>query len=340
VDERLYPCGSSAAHFVAGDFNGDGLADLAVASDSAGTLALLFNQGAGTFPTKWCPLADGGGQDGGAGDAGPCSTYSLQVGSGNSALAAGDLNGDGLADLVVVGWDKQARVLLNSDGGAFVPAATFPVGGYGLAAQLVDLNDDGALDLVIAASDTTLAGNQPGVAAFLNDGKGSFTALPMQPPGGQQIVVGDLNGDGRPDVVVGTPTSTLGFTISSLAVFLNTGQGALAAPTTYVLEETNGFGTLALADMNGDGAVDVVATDFGRGRLFVLLNDGKGNLTDPSVAPFYAVPTTASTVVAQDFNGDGRPDILLLDPGTAGPIMGVWADPGASTLNWMWSRCW
>src|SRR5262249_580318 len=121
-----------------------------------------------------------------------------------------------------------------------------------------------------------------------------------------QVAIGDLNGDGKPDVVVANPS------VNNIAVFLNTGGGTLGPGNFIAVSGT--INQVSLADINGDGHLDIVLG--GPTGLQVMLGDGKGNFATPvSIATGANLPFT-NPVIA-DFNGDGHLDIAFgITPGS------------------------
>src|SRR5450631_415092 len=175
-----YPAGASPVGVAMADLNGDGKADLAVASGTG--VSVLLNNGNGTF--------------------GAPASY----GSGTNpfSVAAGDLNGDGKIDLAVGGADR-ASVLLNLGNGTFAAAVNYgyaaaPYNGSGLVV-IGDLNGDGRPDL----AGNTLTDPCSAVAVLLNQGSGVFGApsyVPASNSSPSSVTLGDLNGDGKLDMVV------------------------------------------------------------------------------------------------------------------------------------------
>jgi FG-GAP-like repeat/FG-GAP repeat len=270
--------GASAA--VAGDFDGDGKTDLAVARDSS--LFLLIGDGAGGFRE--------------AGAIGPAGTL--------SSLVTGDFNGDGKPDLAALlgAWPFGTPVvLLNQGQGHFAtqPPLTVNVANSVVAA---DFNGDGRTDLVVDQCG--------GGAVFLSNGDGTFA--PGRPIAGltsfcawiqSELDAGDLNGDGFPNLVQTWSYKGLGF---GVIVLLGDGHGGFSA-----LPQAGFFDILpggprrvAIRDFDGDGFADVaVGTS---SSVAVMRGDGKGDLGPPAYFPALA----PRDVLAADFDGDGRPDLL------------------------------
>jgi VCBS repeat protein/Big-like domain-containing protein/FG-GAP repeat protein len=116
----------------------------------------------------------------------------------------------------------------------------------------------------------------------------------------QVAAVGDLNGDGKPDVVVSDPIQ------NRVGIFLNTGNGSLG--TGVFLGVGSSPRSVSLADFNGDGHLDILAVT--SPKLQILFGDGKGGFAAPVVIPQSGIPTIGSSVVG-DFNGDGFADIAF-----------------------------
>ena len=160
--------GNSPQSIAVGDFNGDGIPDLAVVGISNSVTVLLGN-GDGTFtPTATSP----------------------QVTSGQWNIMVGDFNGDGIQDLAV----GDGTILLGNGDGTFKTAPRVPAGG---SFAVGDFNGDGILDLV-GAKGTVLLGN----------GDGTFRTALSIPASGSDIVVGDFNGDGKLDLALTNPSGS------------------------------------------------------------------------------------------------------------------------------------
>jgi hypothetical protein len=213
--------------------------------------------------------------------------------------AVGDFNGDGKLDALVTDGSTSLRLMLGNGNGTFNQSNVSVPGTNPGPVKAADLNGDGKLDAVLTS-------NGPGNSTVLintgNDVNGvpQFTAT-NYPGGGRSVTVGDLNGDGRPDFIVGNAGG-------GLLVYLNAGAGAFTAGQVTGIQPSAGFpsvGPGVIADLNGDGKADYVVTSNQAGATDIFLGNGDGTLQAPAVIPGYAFGLAVA-----DLNHDGRPDLL------------------------------
>ena len=227
----------------------------------------------------------------------------------------GDYNGDGNLDVVVsegsAGPTQPAvlRLLIGDGAGGFgapinispsglCPTATTPgcVSGTG-PVRAGDVNKDGKLDIVTAnnwsRNLTVILGNGDGTFML----PGTNYALPFE---GRSVALGDLNGDGDLDLIWGTSA-----TVNNVRVRLGSGDGTFGAPGDF---SDGGINTndMEVADLNGDGNMDLVVSNRDGGGISVMLGDGLGGLGAPTTYPLAGTPRS---VTIGDLNGDGRPDL-------------------------------
>ena len=230
-----YAVGVAPAAIVAGDFNGDGKLDLAVANQSdrmdpgVGSVSVLLNNGNGTFQPQV---------------AYPGAFFS-------QSIVEGDFTGNGRLDLLVGG------LLLQGNGDGTFRSAQVEIGGNDLFgyqyAVAGDFNGDGKLDLAFANGSINLAGNGT-ISVALGDGDGTF-ASPINYEVGSSpttIVTGDFNGSGNLSL------ATVNLDSNNVSVLLGNGDGTFANPGQFV---TIPHATPLVADVNGDGTDDVLVVD-------------------------------------------------------------------------------
>jgi hypothetical protein len=222
-------------------------------------------------------------------------------------MVAGDFNGDGKVDLVVADSTPTSQLLstlIGNGDGTFQNNISQTLPGILRSLAVGDFNGDGKLD-VAAVIDSTNA-----VSIFLGHGDGSFAA-PVQYPTGpmsvsppyHNVLVGDFNGDGKLDLAVATD--------NGLVIFLGNGNGTFQPFSLMpsLLSYDPGDELLALADLNGDGKLDVIkATQ--TGMINAALGNGDGTFQQAQAFQIPAILNTESAVVG-DFNADGKLDLAF-----------------------------
>jgi hypothetical protein len=261
-----------------GDFNGDGLADIAVANTGLGRIGVLLGNGTGTFADM--------------------ATYNTA--SGPQSIAIGDFDRDGIADLAVacVNADVISLLFGNADG-SFDGAVNVNVGDAPTDVLTSDLNHDGFLDLIVANS-----GVDNTVGVLLGGANGTFSAMTTTSThaGPTKMVQGDFNRDGAIDIVVTNNSAT------TIDMLTGNGNGTFDNAVATVVA-TLGNTPLAITtnDFNRDGRQDVAVT-LSSAQVAVLLGDGTGTF---GVATNYNVGAGPIEIISGDIDRDGKPDLIV-----------------------------
>jgi FG-GAP-like repeat len=186
-----------------------------------------------------------------------------------NSLAVADVNGDGKPDIVVTNFfdtfynstSGLVGVLLGNGDGTFQKVVTYPSGEIGASrVVLADVNGDHKLDLLVSNSACPNTNDAQCAGVLLGNGDGTFQPVSTYKTGGGEvtsIAVADVNGDGKPDLLV---TNWCVFCANTVGVLLGNGDGTFQAPVTY---GSGGYGASSAeaADINGDGKPDLLVAN-------------------------------------------------------------------------------
>lgn len=311
--------GSTPVAIATADFTGDGIADLAVANQAGASVSLFAGNGSG-----------------GVGDGTFAPAVVIPTAANAQCLLATDTNGDGLLDLVVGAASDSSLWLYPGGGAGGVPNGTFgsgtrvPLGFVPSSAAVADFDENGLPDFVVAGHPSGVVLLFGGGSGGVPDGTYGAPVLVSFGATSRFVVVGDFDENGIWDIAVTTNTW--------LRVLRGLGTGGVGNGTFMTPSQVNA-GTnayeLVTGDFNMDGITDlfvVYSTASGAGMLLGNGSAGVGNGTFPAAPTAVTVGANARSPRVGDWNGDGIPDIALVNGSTA-MTAGVLTGKGNGTFN-------
>jgi hypothetical protein len=335
----------SGAELATGDFDGDGLLDLAVVPDSPGTnLQVFLGDGAGSFSA---PVPS------------PIANNVVR------GLSAADLDSNGLDDLVVTRDVTGLFIYLASGGGAFTQFTQVDNGYDYFATDAADADGDGNVDILVAAQDENVPSSR-GVFLVRGDGAGGFQFDPLRVTSSFNATcrIVDLDTDGFADLLAGASlfrgTGAGGFAAEQLvtppSLFTPIdaadidgnglpdlienegyawGYSLATAPLEYGMPIETGLGTArpsssTAADFNHDGKLDMVVGDEDLGSVRLLYGNGDGTFAPPLAVGNVALPWAITTA---DFDNNGRLDIAVGSWGAQSVRILLGGGPGGFTVG-------
>ena len=282
------PAGNQPEAAALFDADGDGDLDLAVTSDAPDKVTIYLNDGAGNFA--------------------PGQTVFTGAGSSPNTPAAADFDGDGDWDLAVSLKNTNQLLLVVNTGGTFSTGAAFAVGQEPRRVVAADFTGDGRADVMVSNR------NSNNVSFLVNNGAGGFAAAVSFATGQEprDLVAADLDGDADLDFAVAVHDDRL------LAVFFNNGVGGFGAPLSLSVGGQLRPEGIDAADLNGDGAMDLVAGTSGNGLNFVSVFLGTGGGSFGARADYATGGLNPGAVAAADYDLDGDVDVATVneDSGT------------------------
>jgi len=276
----------TAQSIVAYDLNGDGNIDIAVVDLNRGgegdtalasPMAVLYGNGKGEFK--------------------PAVVYEVIFPFG---IAEGDLNGDGIPDLIVAGGEETDPLIfafLGTSTGKFQAAADFNAGVTAPEAFAVgDFNGDGNPDLAVTGSQSN------NISILLGNGKGGFSPGATFDTGPTPIgvVSGDFNGDGKTDLAV------VNNGLDNVSILLGKGDGTFGTAVNFGAGQAPVY--VVAGDFNGDGKLDLAVTNSAGNNVSILLGKGNGTFGEPTN---FATGVEPEFIAVGDLNGDGKLDLAV-----------------------------
>jgi hypothetical protein len=330
--------GSTPTSAVVADFNGDGKLDVAIADANDNTVSILLGNGDGTFQARVTYTVNRN-----------VNTVCVPNCSGVPiAMTTGDFNGDGIVDLAITnipinsGCDisglfgnvcSSVAILLGNGDGTFQGAnQTGLKGHFPVSIAMADFNGDGNQDLAIANL------NSSNVEILLGDGKGNFNEAKNAPVAvGNQptsVATADFNGDGKADLAVTNGSD------GTVTILLGNGDGTFTAAACSPFFVGNRPTSIAAADVNGDGKLDLAVLNFTDSTVAIFLGNGDGTFQPGRAFGVGGLPTS---VIVRDFNLDGNLDVavvnrlsdsvtILLGDGTGSFMVSAHAAVGSNPL--------
>ncbi|HEU4625336.1 MAG TPA: VCBS repeat-containing protein [Steroidobacteraceae bacterium] len=306
------------------DVNGDGAPDIAVATTS---VADDGSQPSPGFASVFVQSASSPGSF--------ASGTHYDTDNNPSSIAAGDLTGTGTTDLVIANFaagDVSVLLQTSPGSGQYQSAMNVATGGNPNDVVIADVNGDGKNDLV--AADDAASGRvvillqDPASAAHFLAPAGLATTNPAA-----GVAVGDLNGDGKPDIVAAT--SDTNGNNGAIVVFYQdpANAGSFLAPVTFA----GGAQPMAvkIADLNNDGLPDLAVANLGPGTDGTGASGATVLLQDAANPGSFLAPVTYSAqsgtihIVVADMNGDQLPDLVTanIGPAPTGSVSVLMQDP-------------
>ncbi len=288
--------GTNPDYVAVGDFNNDGIADVAVTNSGANTVSILLGDGSGRF-TEVQPR--------------------VAVGSVPRGVVVGDFNGDGIADLEVANQGSNTVSILLGNGDGTFDTSQVAVGTNPFGVAVGDFNGDGFADLAAA----NLLDNT--VSILLGNGHGTFTQAPGSPVAvgnvPRSVSVGDFNGDGIVDLAVTDSND------NNVRILLGNGIGSFTqAPGSPVAVGGRPYG-VSVADFNGDGVADLAVANLLPNTVNILLNQITQTAT--AVLNGVSIPGSATHEVYAAYPGN-----TIFD-GSTSPAISLTGSPVATTTT-------
>ncbi len=284
-NQTVVPVGQSPNGVVAADLTGNGKLDLVVANQNSHNVGVLLGNGDGTFQSEQTYPTD-------------TTPFSVSV---------ADLTGNGIPDIIATSFPEgEIAVLLGNGNGTFQAPTLYSVGAQPFFVAVGNVNGDGIPDLVVANDLSNT------VSVLLGNGNGTFQAAENYPAGANPLFVqlADLTGDGKLDIIVTDANVNDIPGDNTVSVLMNNGNGTFQPPQSYAVGA--GPAGLQVADLTGNGKLDLAVANAGSNTVSVLMGNGDGTFQPQQTFPAGPSPFY---LAAANVNGDGIPNLVTTDSG-------------------------
>ncbi len=284
-----FTAGSSPWSVCIGDIDGDGKPDIAVTNGGDNTVSVLLNTST-------------------VGTINFASKLDFNTGSNPSfSVSIGDLDGDGKPDLAVVNnGDNTVSVLRNTStlgSISFAAKADFTIGSDGRSVTIGDIDGDGKPDLATAnagSNNVSVLLNTSTTGSISFATKADFTTA----TGCVSISIGDLDGDGKPDL------ATANYNGSNVSVLRNTStSGSISFDAKVDFTSGSGATAIRMGDIDGDGKPDLAVSNYDASTVSVLRNTSTSGAISFDAKVDYITGTVPYSVIIGDIDADGQPDL-------------------------------
>lgn len=267
----------------AADLNGDGHQDLVSADFGVNALVINLGNGDATFraPVSFAATAN------------------------IARLEVGDLNGDSALDVAAVAYGSTSMfVFLGNGNGSFKAVKSTLLDGRGSWINMEDFNGDNTLDIVTTSRDTSKA------SIMLNDGNGNFSRVQSLPTVDIpfDIAIEDFNNDSVFDLAFSIDNGFVGIALGNV-------DGTFRASQNSIVGGASEHYAIVAGDLNGDGQMDVISSEYATNQIKIQLGNGNGTLRAATIVSI--APSPSSGMELLDMNGDGRLDLLAVSEGSS-----------------------